>query len=203
MSTERFFDYYQLSGRVVKELGNSYRPIEERRLAIFDELNRATGAVSALVASNVFEKGEFIRDLVFHKSHAFPVPVKLKKAGRYMDADVFTAKPADKSEDGKKYFDSLNEKIQQANNDLHSAPTYSHYLLDHFNLWFLGCCGPAEAGRNGERLGSSRAGYDKSGASLLFAIPNQMMDGQQPPCPTSEFKKITYGQFYDLTNNVG
>lgn len=203
MSSEQFFDYYLLNGPIVEELHNNYKAIEERRLAIFNDLYSATGSTSATITRNVFERGDMVRDLVFDGSHTFPVPVKLKSAGRYMEREVFTAKPADKSKKGEVYFNGLKKQIAKANSELESAPKFSDYLLAHFNLWCVGRCGPAEGRGYGERISSSRAGSDKDGSSLLFAIPKQMLDSQQAPVIPSEFKKITYGQFYDLTTNVG
>ena len=87
---------------------------------------------------------------------------------------------------------ALNARISAISAELRKMPTFTDWVVEHFGIMHTGLGGPGA--RGGTSMLSTYGGT--CGDVLVFAIPSEDIDRVDIP---DELTEITYGQFYDMT----
>lgn len=201
MQPEEFYRYYKLTGPAAQAVNDDYSGIPAIRTEVLSELLSNTGAVAICENHDWGKNGSLVSNVAFLADHPFKVPVTVRNRDKFEGRDVVVVTGRGNTKEARAFNAEIAEHISAANQKLKDAPSYIDFLITRFNVQ---CCtiGWGMTGRHGAAMISTHCGQSKNDKNvLLFAIPipNENDRSKSPEIP-AEFKEITYGQFYDLTN---
>lgn len=197
----KHYDYYMVEGPDVKALIDGYNDIEKQRTAILTGAIEKVGAIAWTNNQSWGDKGDLLQSFVWEKGFAFPAPVTIKREDFFDGKRVVIARGKGNTKDGREYNKLLEAVKAEANSKLKSLPVWQTYIINHYGVMRTGIGGPAGSSGHGFAMLSTYGGkHPKRDNALLFAIPNNKEDRHGEVKIPSSFQKLTYGQFYDITN---
>lgn len=198
----KYYDYYIVEGPDVAALISRYEDIEKQRKEILVSAIEKVGAIAWTNNSGWGEKGDLLRSFVWGKDFSFPAPVTIQREDYFDGKRVVIARGKGNSKDGREYNKLLESVKNDANSKLKELPIWQSYIINHYGVMRTGIGGPA--GNSGHRfamLSTYGGKHPKKDDALLFAIPNNKDEKGHGKIDIPEgFQKLTYGQFYDITN---
>lgn len=197
----KFYDYYIVEGPEVQALIESFEPISQKRSELIKEAMTLVEAVGWVDSQSFGDKGDKIQSFVWKADHKFPCEITIKRRS-YMDkVPVIVARGKGNTSDGREFNKKLDVIIKNVNNKLGPFPCWSSYIINHFGIMHSAHGGPV-ANRPFATAILTIYGGTISGRqdALAFAIPNRNDGYNKPVIIPPNFKKLTYGQFYDITH---
>lgn len=196
----KHYDYYLVEGPEVKTLIDGYSVIDEQRKSILNSAIGAVGAISWTDNSGWGEKGDLLRAFVWEKGFNFPCPVTIKNEQYFDGKKVIIARGKGNTKEGREYNKQLDAVIAEANQKLKDLPVWQSYIINHYDIMRTGIGGRAGNSGFGMAMLSTCGGKHPSrDDALLFAIPNNKEERHREVVIPDSFQKLTYGQFYDIT----
>lgn len=197
----KFYDYYMVTGPEVKELIQNYDDILKSRQEILIAAAEEVGAIAWTLTNNWGGTGGLIQSFVWEKNFNFPCPVTIKREDYFDDKRVVVARGKGNTKDGREYNKVLDSVIKAANQKLKSLPQWKDYIVDHYNIMRTGIGGQSGQGFGFAMLSTYGGKHPERDDALVFAIPNDKSEEQHGKIEIpANFEKLTYGQFYDITN---
>lgn len=198
----KHYDYYMVEGQDVALLINSYGDIDKQRNEILVRAAESVGAIAWTKNSGWGDKGDLLQSFVWDKQFQFPAPVTIKREDYFEGKRVVIARGKGNTKEGREYNKKLEAVKSEANSKLKSLPVWQSYIINHYGIMRTEIGGPAGTSGHGFAMLSTYGGkHPTRDDALLFAIPNNNDETNHgsisiPGC----FQKLTYGQFYDITN---
>lgn len=200
-SQSKYYDYYSVSGPEVKALIEGYDSILEQRQSILTNAAEEVGAVAWTLTSNWGGTGGLIQSFVWEKGFSFPCAVTIKREDYFDNKRVVVARGKGNTKDGREYNKVLDTVAKTANEKLKSLPQWKDYVVNHYGVMRTGIGGQSGSGFGFAMLSTYGGKHPDRDDTLLFAIPNDKDEKQHGEVKIPDnFEKMTYGQFYDITN---
>lgn len=197
----KHYDYYMVRGPEVKGLIESYDDILKNRQSILVAAAEEVGATAWTLTNNWGGTGGLIQSFVWEKGFDFPCQVTIKREDYFDNKKVVIARGKGNTKEGREYNKALDSVIKIANEKLKSLPQWKDYIVDHYGVMRTGIGGPSGSGFGFAMLSTYGGKHPGRDDTLLFAIPNDKDEQQHGLIYVPEnFEKITYGKFYDITN---
>lgn len=202
----KYYDYYMVEGEQTKKLIADHKEINKQRNVIINQITDEFGAVAFTDTSSFGNAGGFICNLAWKADHEFPCQITVK-AKNHLEphGEVIVARGKGNTKDGREFNKKLDAAIKSANEKLEKLPSFKSFIISHYGIMKTGFGAPAGTGFGISMLTTYGGRIKDRDDCLLFAIPNkkdewnsQMSGDVTIPC---DFKKLTYGQFYDLVNS--
>lgn len=190
----KYYDYYITDENKASEMKERYElEISPKRDAIHNDLLNKTGAIAWTEQKN-WGKQSSICSLVFNSDHNIKdAPFICKpKHDRYEGKRVIIVRGKSNRKDGI----AFNQLVKDANEALSKLPKYTEWLVSEFGVMRTGF---GESTGMGTQMTSTYGG--NIGNILGFAIPNSENEKHGVIDIPEFFKKITFGEWYDLINN--
>lgn len=192
MSNEKHYRYYLSDETKCKEmLGRYDKEIASQRDGVLENLLKESGALAYTPVSN-WGRAETIAELVFKPDHSITTEKYVKtRISEFENEPVICVRGKNNSNAGK----SFNHLITEVNKTLSSLPKFTDWVVSELGLMKTGF--GASTGR-GTAMLQTKGGT--VGEVLGFMVPRS--DDEKhgtveiPDCLT----EVTYGQWYDLTN---
>lgn len=201
MSNEKYYRYFRVSGPEVVKLLAGYGEIEAKRKQVLEKMLKDSGAVAFTESRGWGENGSLVMDLVFKEDHDFGTPVTITRRDRLDGQKIIIAHGKGRTKEARALNEKLKGYVREANDVLKNTPSFKDYLIQHYNVQCNGIGGPVERGFGSYMISTNCGKQPGSDDTLLFAIPVKSDGCRQPEIPAS-FEEITYGQFYDLSNQA-
>lgn len=197
---EKHYDYYMVDGEKVRELINGYDEIAKQRNAILPEAASQVGAIAWTTTRGLGGGGGLLESFVWEETFTHPCQVTIKRRDFFDGKRVVIARGKGNTKEGREYNKMLDEVRSGANLKLKSLPEWNDYIINHYGVMRTGI--GEQSGRGfGFAMLSTYGGKLKSRDDcLIFAIPNTTEDRHGDITIPDDFKKISYGKFYDLAN---
>lgn len=196
----KHYDYYLVEGPEVKALIDGYDRICEKRNEIMHAAIDKVGAIAWVNNGGWGDKGGLIRAFVWEKGFEFPAPVTIKDEQIWQGKSVVIARGKGNTKQGKEYQKTLESVKEEANKQLKALPLWETYIIDHYGVMRTGIGGQASRGFGFAMLSTYGGKCPGRDDALVFAIPNDKSERHGEVTIPESFQKLTYGQFYDLTN---
>ena len=201
----KYYDYYMVEGEQIKKMISDHKKINKQRNDIINQVTDEFGAVAFTDTSFFGNAGGFINNLAWKADHEFPCPITVKaKSHLEPYGEVIVARGKGNTKDGREFNKKLDAAIKQANASLESLPSFKSFIISHYGIMRTGFGAPAGTGFGISMLTTYGGRVKDRDDCLLFAIPNKKDDWNSQMSSDviipNEFKKLTYGQFYDMAN---
>lgn len=196
----KHYDYYIVEGPEVKALIDGYDQIGKKRNEIMQAAIGKVGAIAWTNSSSWGDKGGLIQAFVWEKGFAFPAPVTIKSEDFWEGKRVVIARGKGNSKEGREYQKTLEAVKDEANKQLKALPLWQSYIIDHYGVMRTGIGCQARRGYGFAMLSTYGGRCPGRDDALVFAIPNDKSERHGDVVIPESFQKLTYGQFYDLTN---
>lgn len=200
----RYYDYYMVEGPKVKTLIDGYDAIHAQRTEIIQGVMQEYGAIAFTDSSGWGDKGGKLTSLVWPADHPFTCPMTIKRRDYFDGKPVVIARGKGNTVEGREFNKKLDASLAAANEKLKTLPVWQAYIINHYGIMRTGF--GATVRKFGQSMLTTYGGLCPGRDDcLVFAIPNskatepgEVSHGcvDIPP----EFRKLTYGQFYDLTH---
>ncbi|HED4202433.1 TPA: Eac protein [Enterobacter cloacae subsp. cloacae] len=195
----KYYDYYMVEGDDVKMLIKSYDTIRDKRNALLPEAVKKVGAIAWTTTSNWGGGGGLLENFVWEKDFKFPCPMTIKREDFFYGKRVVIARGKGNTKEGRAYNKELDAVRQEVNKELKSLPEWEDFIINHYGIMRTGIGG--QSGKGFAMLSTHGGRYPGRYDALLFRIPNDKSDDHFFDMVIPEnFKKMTYGQFYDIVN---
>lgn len=196
----KHYDYYLVEGPEVKALIDGYKEILEQRNTILPDAAAKVGAIAWTLTRNWGGGGGLLESFAWEKGFAFPCEVTIKRTDYFDGKPVVIARGKGNTKDGRAYNKELDVILADANEKLKSLPEFKDYIINHYDIMRTGIGGRAGNSGFGMAMLSTYGGkHPTRDDALLFAIPNNKEDRHRDIVIPDTFQKLTYGQFYDIT----
>jgi len=195
MGSENHYDYYKTSKETKVELIAEYEEkIESKRESILEDLKKDTGCI-AWTETSSWGGQSMISELVYPIGHQIldEPYIKIRSKREYEGVDVACVSGMGNRKLGKQ-FDAV---ISKYNKKLESVPDYQDWLAKRLGIMRTGLGGAHSSGR-GIAMLSTKIG--NAGDIIVAMIPNNKEEKHGGITIPDCLEKITYGQFFDLTN---
>lgn len=197
----KFYDYYMVEGDEVKYLISGYESIAEQRNSILPEAAEKVGAIAWTTTSGWGGGGGLLSGFVWDKEYKFPCPMTIKREEMFDGKRVVLGRGKGNTKDGRAFNKELDAVRDEANKKLKSLPEWKDYIVNHYGIMRTGIGGPSGRGFGFAMLSTYGGKHPDRDDCLIFAIPNNKEEKHGDIVIPEGFKKITYGQFYDIANN--
>ncbi|WP_312412379.1 Eac protein [Pseudescherichia sp.] len=199
----KHYDYYLVEGPEVKSLIDGYNTINEQRNDILEAAIESVGAIAWTNNSRWGDKGDLLESFVWEKGFEFPCLVTVKKELSFEGKRVVIARGKGNTKEGREYNKQLDKVKADANQKLKDLPIWQSYIINHYDIMRTGIGGRAGNSGFGMAMLSTYGGkHPTRDDTLLFAIPNDKEDRHREVVIPDNFQKLTYGQFYDITEGA-
>lgn len=203
-SNAKFYDYYMVEGPAVKALIDGHKAIASQRDEIIKALMAQFGAVGFIDTSGFGNKGGLVRNLAWPANFQFGQPMTIKTRSYFQDQAVVVARGKANTKEGREFNKTLDAALKEANQKLEKLPVWQAYIIDHYGVMKTGFGAAADRGFGIAMLTTYGGRCPGRDDCLLFAIPNNKGEEDIKNHGTiaipAEFQKLTYGQFFDMTN---
>lgn len=196
----KFYDYYMVEGDDVKSLIAGYDKIAEQRNSILHEAAEKVGAIAWTTTSGWGGGGGMLGGFVWEKEYQFPSPMTIKREEMFDGKRVVLGRGKGNTKDGRAFNKELDAVRDEANKKLKSLPEWKDYIVNHYGIMRTGIGGPSGRGFGFAMLSTYGGKHPDRDDCLIFAIPNNKEERHGDIVIPEGFKKITYGQFYDIVN---
>ena len=196
----KFYDYYMVEGDDVKSLIAGYDDIRKQRNSILTEAASKVGAIAWTTSNGWGGGGGLLSGFVWEKGYQFPCPMTIKREEIFDGKRVVLGRGKGNTKDGRAFNKELNAVIDEANKKLKSLPEWKDYIVNHYGVMRTGIGGPSGRGFGFAMLSTYGGKHPERDDCLIFAIPNSKEERHGDIVIPDGFKKITYGQFYDIVN---
>ncbi|HFK5704791.1 TPA: DUF5420 family protein [Enterobacter roggenkampii] len=196
----KYYDYYMVEGDDVKALIKSYDAIRDKRNALLPEAVKKVGAIAWTATSNWGGGGGLLENFVWEKDFKFPCPMTIKREDFFDGKRVVIARGKGNTKEGREFNKALDAVRQEVNKELKSLPEWADFIINHYGIMRTGIGGPSGKGFGFAMLSTHGGRYPGRDDALLFRIPNDKSDNHISAVIPENFKKMTYGQFYDIVN---
>lgn len=197
---EKHYDYYVVEGDDVKALICSYDEIREQRNAILPDAASKVGAIAWTTTRGWGGGGGLLESFVWDKDFQFPCQVTIKRSDFFDGKRVVIARGKGNTKEGREYNKTLDTVRNEANAKLKNLPEWSDYIINHYGIMRTGIGEQSGRGFGLSMLSTYGGKPALKDDCLIFAIPNTKEDKHGDIDIPKSFKKISYGQFYDLAN---
>ena len=197
----KFYDYYMVEGDEVKSLIAGYDDIREQRNSILPEAAGKVGAIAWTTSSGWGGGGGLLNGFVWEKGYQFPCPMTIKREEMFDGKRVVLGRGKGNTKEGRAYNKVLDAVKEEANNKLKSLPEWNDYIVNHYGIMRTGIGGQSGRGFGFAMLSTYGGKHPERDDCLVFAIPNDKEERHGEVVIPDNFKKITYGQFYDIVNH--
>jgi hypothetical protein len=193
MTNEEYYDYYEY---VNTELRDEYEStVGAQRTELLEKLLETTGAI-AYTSNNSWGGSETIRDLVF------PIETPLKEMPHIKTVRItyFEGKRVIvlSGKKNQKAGVEFNKPLDETRNALKQLPDFKYWIVSKLGVHRTGVGGVHSSGRGQCLLSTDFAMRE---GVYYFTIPNDNCTGASAAVKIpKEFKKLSYGQFYDATH---
>lgn len=197
----KHYDYFKVEGPAIKTLIEGFDAIGEKRKSIISELQAQFGAVGYTTSAGFGDKGSRVCHLAWDHDHEFPCQITIKRHDYFNGNPVIIARGKGNTKEGRALNKALDAAIAKTNSALADLPPWQQYIIDHYGIMRTGF---GVATSRGIAMLSTYGGRCPGrNDCLLFAIPNTKdREGEAKHGDViipADFQKLTYGQFYDLT----
>lgn len=196
----KFYDYYMVEGEDVKSLIAGYESIAEQRNSILHEAVQKVGAIAWTTSSGWGGGGGLLSGFVWDKEYEFPCPMTIKREEMFDGKRVVLGRGKGNTKDGRAFNKDLDAVRDEANKKLKSLPEWKDYIVNHYGIMRTGIGGPSGRGFGFAMLSTYGGKHPDRDDCLIFAIPSNKEEKHGDIVIPEGFKKITYGQFYDIVN---
>lgn len=196
----KYYDYYMVEGDDVKALIKSYDTIRDKRNALLPEAVKKVGAIAWTVTSNWGGSGGLLENFVWEKDFKFPCSMTIKREDFFDGKRVVIARGKGNTKEGRAYNKELDAVRQEVNHELKSLPEWPDFIINHYGIMRTGIGGKSGKGFGFAMLSTHGGRYPGRDDALLFRIPNDKSEDHSALVIPENFKKMTYGQFYDIVN---
>ncbi|HAD0817112.1 TPA_asm: Eac protein [Salmonella enterica subsp. enterica serovar Typhimurium] len=198
----KYYDYYMVEGEDVKELIQSYDTINDQRNSILTTAAEKVGAIAWTTTSSWGGEGGLLQSFVWEKGYEFPCQITIKREDFWDGKRVVIARGKGNTKEGRAYNKELDAIMHNANAKLKSLPEWNYYITNHYGIMRTGIGGQSGRGLGFVMLSTYGGKHPKRNDYLIFAIPNNKEERHGEVVIPDSFKKITYGKFYDIANEV-
>ena len=195
----KFYDYYMVEGDEVKSLIAGYDDIREQRNSILPEAAGKVGAIAWTTSSGWGGGGGLLSGFVWEKGYQFPCPMTIKREEMFDGKRVVLGRGKGNTKEGRAYNKELDAVMEEANKKLKSLPEWKDYIVNH-GIMRTGIGGQSGRGFGFAMLSTYGGKHPGRDDCLVFAVPNSKEERHGEIVIPDSFKKITYGQFYDIAN---
>lgn len=195
----KYYDYYMVEGGDVKALISSYDAINEQRNSILPAAAELVGAIAWTTTSS-WGGGGLLQSFVWDKGYTFPCAMTIKREDFWNGKRVVIARGKGNTKEGRAYNKELDAVIHEANAKLKALPEWNDYITDHYGIMRTGIGGKPGRGFGFAMLSTYGGKHPQRDDCLIFAIPNNKEEKHGEVFIPDGFKKITYGQLYDIVN---
>lgn len=196
----KHYDYYMVEGDEVKGLISSYDTIQDQRNSILPAAAEQVGAIAWTTSSAWGGGGGLLSGFVWEKGYEFPCPMTIKREEMFDGKRVVLGRGKGNTKEGRAFNKQLDAAMQEANAKLKSLPEWKDYIVNHYGIMRTGIGGPSGRGFGFAMLSTYGGKHPQRDDCLIFAIPNNKEERHGEVAIPDSFKKITYGQFYDIVN---
>lgn len=196
----KYYDYYMVEGNDVKKLIDGYNAINEERTSILANAAKTVGAVAWTLTSNWGGGGGLIQGFAWDKDFKFPCLITIKGEDYFDGKRVVIARGKGNTKEGRAYNKELDAVRDEANRKLKLLPQWKDYIINHYEIMRTGIGGPSGRGFGFAMLSTYGGKHPRRDDALLFGIPNNNDEKHGKITIPANFKKLTYGQFYDIVN---
>lgn len=197
----KHYDYYMVEGESVKALIDGYKEIKKQRLDIFTSSVEKVGAVAHTVTSGWGGGGGLLESFAWEKLFNFPCAVTVKREDIFDGKRVVIARGKGNTKEGRAYNKEIDLIRNEANSKLKLLPTWNDYIVNNYGIMRTGIGGKSGSGFGFAMLSTYGGKHPDRDDALLFAIPNNNKERHVEINIPESFKKLTYGQFYDIANS--
>lgn len=194
------YDYYMVEGASVRELISGYDSIRERRNSALQDAVSKAGAVAWTTSRSFGGGGGLLDGFAWEKGFEFPCQMTIKRDETFDGKRIVIGRGKGNTKEGRAYNKVLDSIKSEANEVLKSLPEWRDYIVNHYGVMRTGIGSQADRGFGFAMLSSYGVKMRGRDDCLLFAIPNDDDGWHREFTIPSDFKKITYGQFYDIVN---
>ena len=198
----KFYDYYMVEGDEVKSLIAGYDDIREQRNSILPEAAGKVGAIAWTTSSGWGGGGGLLSGFVWEKGYQFPCPMTIKREEMFDGKRVVLGRGKGNTKEGRAYNKELDAVMEEANKKLKSLPEWEDYIVNHYGIMRTGIGGQSGRGFGFAMLSTYGGKHPGRDDCLVFAIPNNKEERHGEVEIPDNFQKITYGQFYDIANQL-
>ncbi|HCO3755943.1 TPA: Eac protein [Escherichia coli] len=198
----KYYDYYMVEGDDVKALIKSYDAINDQRNAILPAAAEKVCAIAWTTTSNWGGGGGLLQSFAWEKGFEFPCQMTIKREDFFDGKRVVIARGKGNTKEGRAYNKELDAVIHDANAKLKSLPEWNDYIVNHYGIMRTGIGGQSDRGFGFAMLSTYGGKHPLRDDCLIFAIPNNKEERHGDVKIPDNFRKITYGQFYDIANQV-
>ncbi|MEH1303672.1 Eac protein [Raoultella ornithinolytica] len=196
----KYYDYYMVEGVDVKTLIMSYDAIRDKRNALLSEAVKKVGAIAWTTTSNWGGGGGLLENFAWEKGFKFPCQMTIKREDFFDGKRVVIARGKGNTKEGRAYNKELDALRQEVNNELKSLPEWKDFIINHYGIMRTGIGGQSGKGFGFAMLSTHGGKHPTRNDALLFRIPNDKSENHSAVVIPENFKKLTYGQFYDIVN---
>ncbi|HHT5706179.1 TPA: Eac protein [Raoultella planticola] len=199
----KYYDYYLVEGPKVKELIESYYALGEQRSRVLDEACKSVGAIAFINSSGLGDKGDKLRAFAWNADFTFPCPITIKERSIFNNKPVLIVRGKGNTKEGREYNIKLDSVIKSANESLGSYPCWASYIINHYGVMRTAQGGPSSFHKHATAMLTTNCGMLRERKdALVFCIPNSEDRFRNEVSIPPEFKKLTYGQYYDMTSTL-
>ena len=198
----KFYDYYMVEGDEVKSLIAGYDDIREQRNSILPEAAGKVGAIAWTTSSGWGGGGGLLSGFVWEKGYQFPCPMTIKREEMFDGKRVVLGRGKGNTKEGRAYNKELDAVMEEANKKLKSLPEWEDYIVNHYGIMRTGIGGQSGRGFGFAMLSTYGGKHPGRDDCLVCAIPNNKEERHGEVEIPDNFQKITYGQFYDIANQL-
>lgn len=198
----KHYDYYMVEGEDVKQLIKSYEDVKKQRDEVLQSAIDKVGAIAWTTTQGFGDKGDKLAAFAWPANHEFPCLMTIKNKSYFNDQQVIIARGKGNTKEGRAFNKTLDTVKADANSKLSSLPCWQSYIINNYGIMRTGIGSQAGGSGFGFAMLTTYGGkHPDRDDALLFAIPNNKEEDRHGSIeiPTS-FQKLTYGQFYDITN---
>ncbi|GKX54050.1 hypothetical protein SOASR030_01620 [Leminorella grimontii] len=195
----KHYDYFKVEGEDVKAMIAKYDEIADKRQSVINDLCNKFEAIGYTDSTGFGDKGSFVRNLIWPADFKFAQPMTIKLRSYIDGKPAILARGKGNSKEGRAFNKSLDAAIADCNKQLATLPSWQAYIIEHYDVMKTGIGGSSGLGL--AMLTTYGGKYPGRDDCLLFAIPNNKNEKRHGKITVPEnFQKLTYGQFYDITN---
>lgn len=202
-NNEKHYDYYMVEGDDVKALIKSYDEISKNRNTILPAAAAKVGAIAWTTTSSWGGGGGLLQSFAWEKGFKFPCPVTIKREDFFDGKRVVIARGKGNTKEGRAYNKELDAVIHDANAKLKALPEWNDYIVNHYGIMRTGIGDQSGRGFGFAMLSTYGGKPPSRDNCLVFAIPNTTEERHGNISIPDNFKKISYGNFYDLAHEGG
>ena len=191
-----------VEGDEVKSLIAGYDDIREQRNSILPEAAGKVGAIAWTTSSGWGGGGGLLSGFVWEKGYQFPCPMTIKREEMFDGKRVVLGRGKGNTKEGRAYNKELDAVMEEANKKLKSLPEWEDYIVNHYGIMRTGIGGQSGRGFGFAMLSTYGGKHPGRDDCLVFAIPNNKEERHGEVEIPDNFQKITYGQFYDIANQL-